>query len=215
VHKKGRWGTLTIMAYRTKQAAAIFGVTEQTIHVWSREFAWRLSGTATPGHKKQRSFTKEDMQVFDLISSMQKQKHTFDDIQASLKAGSIGDVPLVEPEEVQAIVSTEFETRLAFENDRLKSMLVDAQTALNKARVDLEELREVKEENTHLKARLTAQEQTKAELVDHLKQEVAELQTKVETLAKEAGHQYAVGYKAGLTDNNLLSKSTNDSSEEG
>ena len=203
------------MAYRTKQAAAIFGVTEQTIHVWSREFAWRLSTTANPGHKKQRSFTKEDMQVFDLISSMQKQKHTFDDIHASLKVGSIGEAPLVEPEEVQAIVSTEAETRLAFENTRLKSMLVDAQTALKKAQTDLEEMREVKEENTLLKARLTAQEQTKAELVDHLKQEVTELQAKVETLAKEAGQQYAVGYKTGLTDQSLLSKPTNSSSDEG
>jgi DNA-binding transcriptional MerR regulator len=195
--------------YYTDQVAAIYGVTPQTVNKWAREFADYLTAGAKPGGNKTRQFDSEDMMVFSLVSEMQKKHLTFSDIHASLKSGARGEPPLIEPEQIQAIVEGQTETRISLENERLKAMLIDAQTALQKAEKDLKRLREVEDENIRLKAQMEIKDQQQAELANHLKEQVEKLEARVEQLAKEAGQQYAVGYKSGFTDREVTQR-TND-----
>lgn len=197
------------MFYTSQQVAALYGITTQSVNRWAREFEGYLSPAAKPGGSKTRQFTKEDMTVFALISEMQKKHLTYDDIHATLKTGVRGDEPLVEPDEVQAIVSTEVGSRLALENDHLKRMLVDAQHALKKAEEDLKRLRETEDEVVKLKERVA----NKDAIEQQLRNEIANLLAKVETLAKEAGQQYAAGYKTGFIDRDTWPKSTNNNDE--
>jgi DNA-binding transcriptional MerR regulator len=188
------------MFYSSSQVAARYGITTQSVNRWAREFEEYLSDAAKPGGSKTRQFEKEDMEVFALVSELQKKHLTYDDIHASLKTGARGDAPLVEPDEIQAIVSAGGETRLAIENERLKTMLIDAQDALKKAQADLVRLRETEDEVVRLTERVANKETSETQLRD----EIALLQVKVEALAKEAGQQYASGYKAGFTDRNSV-----------
>lgn len=199
------------MFYSSQQVAALYGVTTQSVNRWAREFEEYLSPSAKPGGSKTRQFSKEDVMVLALVSEMQKKHLTYEDIHASLKAGARGEPPLVEPDEVQAIVSNETGSRLALENDYLKRLLVDAQQSLKKAEEDLKRLRETEDEVVKLRERVA----NKEEIEQQLRNEVAALLAKVESLAKEAGQQYASGYKAGFTDRDALPRRTNHSSEEG
>ena len=190
------------MFYLSNQVAAIYGITTQSVNRWAREFDEYLSETAKPGGSKTRQFDKQDMEVFSLVSEMQKKHLTYADIHASLKSGARGDAPLVEPDEIEAIVSVEGETRLALENEHLKMMLINAQETLKKAQGDLARLRETEDEVVRLKERVANKESTEKQLRD----EISLLQAKVEALAKEAGQQYASGYKSGFTDRTTVSK---------
>ena len=188
------------MFYSSSQVAAIYGITTQSVNRWAREFEEYLSEAAKPGGSKTRQFDKQDMEIFSLVSEMQKKHLTYEDIHASLKTGARGDAPLVDPDEIQAIVSAGGETRLALENERLKTMLIDAQDALKKARTDLVRLRETEDEVVRLKERVANKESSEKQLRD----EITSLQARVEALAKEAGQQFASGYKAGFTDRNTV-----------
>jgi len=188
------------MFYSSSQVAAIYGITTQSVNRWAREFEEYLSEAAKPGGSKTRQFDKQDMEIFSLVSEMQKKHLTYEDIHASLKTGARGDAPLVDPDEIQAIVSAGGETRLALENERLKTMLIDAQDALKKARTDIVRLRETEDEVVRLKERVANKESSEKQLRD----EITSLQARVEALAKEAGQQFASGYKAGFTDRNTV-----------
>ena len=182
------------MFYSTKQASAIFKITPQTMNVWAREFAQYLSDVASPGGNKRRRFTKDDMRVFSLVSDMQNEGLAFTDIHATLKSGSRGDAPLVEPEEMQAIVSSEVETRLSFENERLRNALVSAQGSLKKAQMDLARMREVEDENIKLKTRL----EDRKEIEQRFETEIEELKKEVRDLSRQVGHEYARGFVDGI-----------------
>ena len=197
------------MPYFTSQVATIYDVTPQTVNKWAREFADYLTDGAKSQGGKTRQFEPEDMEVFSLISDMQKRHLTFSDIHASLKTGTRGDAPLIDPEQIQAIVEGQADNRTSLENDRLKLMLIDAQTALKKAEKDLQHLRAVEDENIRLKAQMETKDEQQAELVKSLRQQVEKYEEKVEQLAKEAGQQFATGYKAGFTDREALNHTNN------
>lgn len=186
------------MFYRSKDAAALYNVTPQTIGAWAKEFAGYLSDNANPGRKKQRLFTKDDMRVFSLVSEMQNKGLAFADIHATLITGVRGDPPTIEPTEVQVIVASEHENRLAIENERLTRALIDAQKALKKAEIDLAQLREVEDKNIKLETKLEDALSAKVEL----QKQVAQLQEKIEQLALKTGQEFARGYVAGFQERN-------------
>ena len=110
---------------------------------------------------------------------------------------------------VQAIVSTEHETRLTLENERLRLMLVDAQSALRKAETDLIRLREVEDKSIRLEAQLEAERATKKELAEQQDNQRKELQSRIEALQQEikelalqSGREYAKGFVEGLKSKN-------------
>jgi DNA-binding transcriptional MerR regulator len=203
--REGR-GTLLAMPYNTRQAASIYKVTPQTMNTWAKEFASYLTATANPGGKRQRQFTKEDMRVFSLVSEMQRENLTFTDIHASLASGARGDVPLIEPDEVKAIVAGEVESQLSLENERLRSMLVEAQTALRKAEKDLTRLREVEDEVVVLKTELRVDKAAKEELIARLERQIEQITKRNEELSSQSGEQFTRGYLKGFQDRNQVER---------
>ena len=111
--------------------------------------------------------------------------------------------PEIEPEQVQAIVSTDAETKLALENNRLKTALVEAKTALQKAETDLVRLREVEDKTIRLEAHLEAERTARQQLADQqeihrkeLHSQIALLQEQIKELALQAGR---IGWRSGRT----------------
>jgi len=93
---KGRtYGILFIMEAKktTKDVAQRFGVSPDTVRIWTTQFSAYLSPTASPEKGRQRNFTEEDMEILALIAAMKGQGSKFDEIAASLSAGSRGTVP--------------------------------------------------------------------------------------------------------------------------
>lgn len=212
------------MYYRTKDVAAFYDVSDQTVGVWSREFAQYLSPHANPGRKKKRLFTKEDMSVFSLVSQLQGHGMTFEEIHANLKSGARGEEPHVEPTEVQALISTETESRLAVENDRLTRALVSAQEALKKAEIELAKLREVEDQNIRLETKLEVEQASKQEYIQQqnalrqqlleqheaqrkeLQSQIEAMQQKLTEFALKAGQEYSRGFIEGLREQNRQQK---------
>lgn len=193
------------MQYRSQHVATIYGITIETVNVWAREFSKYLSPTANPGQRKTRLFTQEDMTVIDLIASLRKQQVTYEEIHATLASGQRGNLPDVEPEQVQAIVSTEHETRLALENERLRMALIEAQSALKKAEEDLTQLRELEDKALRLETQIEAERAAKKELLEQqdiqrkeLQSQIAALQQEVKELALHAGREFAKGFVEGV-----------------
>lgn len=193
------------MQYRSQHVATIYGITIETVNVWAREFSEYLSPTAHPGQRKARLFTRDDMAVIDLIASLRKQQMSYEDIHATLASGQRGDPPEVEPEQVQAIVSTEHETRLALDNERLKMALVDAQQALKKAESELSRLRELEDKSIRLEAQIEAERASKKELLEQqetqrqeLQSQIADLHQQIKELALQAGREFTKGFVEGI-----------------
>jgi DNA-binding transcriptional MerR regulator len=182
------------MAYRTRHITKLFDISEETVRVWVGEFAEYLSPTATPGKHKQRVFTEADMEVLSLVSERKKQGDTFADIHLSLKNGQRGNITQLPPEELDAIVSTDRESRLAFENDHLQRMLVESQEQLKVAQRELEELHAVRDENIRLKAQLDSSQSHQ----ERLEAMIDRLSKRIEEITMQAGREYGKGIMDAL-----------------
>ena len=201
------------MQYRARDVSALYDVTPQTVGVWSSEFAEFLSPTANPGHKKKRLFTHEDMAVLDLVAQMRNQGATSDEIHATLKAGTRGNTPAIQPNEVQAIVGAEHESRLSLENERLQQALLVARNELEKARKDLERLDEVEKKTIRLEAQLESERQAKQEIITLLKAQVEDLTKRNEGLSLRAGTEYARGFVDGFREDTQKGQGVKDLEE--
>lgn len=179
--------------YTSNQAAKIYDVSLQTINHWAGQFKEHLSPTANPGGRRKRRFSVEDMKVLALISDMKNEGSTFEDIRATLQTGQRGDAPTVDPDQVQAIVVGEAETRLALENDRLQQMLVEAHNKLAMAQDQLKEM-----DDLRLKAaRLEAQLDSQAKERERLESQVQALTEAIKQLSLQTGQEYAKGFETG------------------
>ncbi len=105
---------------------------------------------------------------------------------------------MIAPDEVQAIVSSDHESRLSFEVERVQLALVEARDALNRAEQLLERLREVEDENVRLRTRL--------ERTEKLEGRVDELVGRIEELSQKAGEEYARGVMDALREKGDLPK---------
>lgn len=183
--------------YRAREVATIYNVTTQTIGVWAREFAEYLTPSANPGSRKMRLFTKDDMRVLSLVSSLQGKGLTFEEIHANLKTGARGELPNIEPEEALEITARDIDDRLSIEVSRLKAALIDAQMALKNAQEDLARLREVEDENIRLRTQLEDERASKETLERQLQNQIDTLTQKIEELALKTGQEYAKGFEEG------------------
>ena len=134
---------------------------------------------------------------------------SYEDIHANLASGQRGSSPDIEPDQVQAIVSSDAETRLSLENDRLKVAMVEAKSALQKAETDLAKLREVEDKTIRLEAQLEAERMARQQLAEQqethrkeLQAQIALLQEQVKELALQAGREYAKGFIEGISNRN-------------
>lgn len=97
------------MEYASKDLVARFGITAETLRQWTHEFKRHLSPGANPGGGQHRRFTFEDLEVLTLVAEMRRQKHSWEDIHASLDAGERG-VPSIDP---AALIPLESQQQLA------------------------------------------------------------------------------------------------------
>ena len=129
-----------------------------------------------------------------LVAELKKQGMTFSEIHASLKSGQRGNPPAIDPEDVQDIVTSDSESRMALEVERLQNTLVQAREALQKAQEELKEFEAVKEAKIKLEARLENVEQER----DRLQKKIDEMSRRIEEVSMQAGREYAKGFVEGL-----------------
>jgi len=132
------------LQFRTSHLENLYEISHETVRAWTIEFSKYLSPTANPGGGKKRLYQKDDLAVFSLVVELRKQGMDFSDIHAALENGQRGEVPDLDAEEIQAIVSSDAETRLSLENERLRQALVVAQDELKKAQKDLEQMQGIR-----------------------------------------------------------------------
>ncbi len=170
------------MEYTSKHVSLIYNVSTETIRNWAEEFERYLSPTANPGKGRHRNFTAEDMGVLSLIAQMKNDGSTFEDIHASLNAGSRGEPPTLKAAEIQAMVVSEQEKRLTLEVEYLQRILADLSEKAKDAEI-------IKEENIKLKAEVEHKNERMQELLAELK----EARGQVQELSKQVGESYVRG----------------------
>ncbi len=131
------------------------------------------------------------MRVLDLVANLKDEGKQYIDIHAALKAGQRGNIPVVSPEEIQALTVGQIERRMSLEIQRL-------QTEVTAAQEQLKELETVKAQNARLEERIELREEQVKSLTEQL--EVA--QNKLESLNREVGKAYLEGYKEALQSQN-------------
>jgi DNA-binding transcriptional MerR regulator len=154
--------------YGSKEAATLYGVTEQTIRSWAEEFSRHLSVLANPGNRRTRQFSHEDMSVLALIAEHKKRGTSFADIHAALENGERGEFP----DEMALMLTPDEDYRLSVEIEYLKRQV--------------DELRRQRDEAQKLAAEL-----------DHLRIENARLLAKIEALEREIGKAQELGRAQG------------------
>lgn len=190
------------MPYRSQHVCKLFNISQETVRVWATEFAPYLSPAATPGKNKHRFFSAQDMEVFSLVAEMKARGMAFAEIHATLQSGQRGRPPTLPPEDVQAIISSDHETRLAFEVDKLQLALLQAHEELRRNEEQLKELERIKEENIRLKA----QAETAAESRQQLEALIDRLTKRIEEISLTAGREYGKGIMDALRERGDLPK---------
>jgi DNA-binding transcriptional MerR regulator len=115
---------------KTSELARMFNVSQQTIRTWADEFEEFLSPTATPGHGRQRIFSRDDIEVLTLVAQQRAMGLQTEDIRAALQNGQrieLADTVTSSP------VPVDFRSRLLALQDKvtdLERQLTDAQAAL-------------------------------------------------------------------------------------
>ncbi len=184
--------------YNTRQVAGLYGVTRETVRVWSEEFHVYLSPLAKPGRNKPRLFTREDLGVLSLVAELKQENMGVEDIQAALNNGQRGAVPELAPDEL--------ETMLILQNadsEALQKSLVQLQQQYNQtliqyqqALAQLREAQEIRDENIQLKADLRHAQDRAEDLAKRLENAEQRIQNLVDSqavLREEVGKSYAKG----------------------
>jgi DNA-binding transcriptional MerR regulator len=185
--------------YSTKHLGTLFGVTPETIRLWTAEFAEYLSPTAHPGPNRARYYTQEDLDVLTLVANLKADGIVFTEIHASLRAGQRGDAAVQSPDEISEIATANREQRLALEVERLHRQLAEVRHELESQRKVADQVHAMREDNVHLKARAELIEEERHRLV----QQITELNARIEQLAEKAGHEYAKGFLDALREANV------------
>ena len=179
------------MAYTSRQIAALYSVSIETIRVWTMEFAQYLSPTAQPGRNKNRVYTVADLEVLSLVSELKRQGKVFNDIHLSLQAGQRGTAPNLEPEEIQAITYGQHEKQLSLEVDHLQHAILRLTEQLKDAEAKAAEAQKAKDENIRLKAQLDYTERDLNETKERLERTIDKLTERVGQLSQQIGSEYA------------------------
>ena len=173
--------------YTTKHAQILYRVaSSQTIRNWAREFEQYLSPTATPEKGTTRHCTKEDMSVFALIAELSNQNRSFADIHAALEAGQRGDIPSIDPDELDTLATGDVEIQLSSELDFARSQATQLQAEIDRLKALLDPTRE---ENIRLQTQVEDRDKRIGELAEQLDA----AQQRIIKLAEEKGEAYVRG----------------------
>ena len=162
--------------YTVKHVAALHGVADETVRIWAKEFKRHLSTTANTGSRRQRLFTDDDMKIFDLIAELKDEGQTFADIHVALDAGERGGKPETPPDELQAMIVSKDERKLAVLNEELRRKILSLQE-------EIERLQEIEKDKIRLQAKL----ESEAERAERAEAQIAELLEERGKLREELG----------------------------
>lgn len=166
-------------AYTTKQIATLYGVTVETVRLWSEEFNEYLSPTANPGRYKTRYFTDEDMGVVTLVAESKKEGLTYTEIHAALKIGDRGISPPLAPEDIRALSISSQDQRLSLRIEHLELTIQHLINERDAARGIAAKSQEFEKDNIRLQVKL---EMIQAQLVAALEDARVTVNTKDELL---------------------------------
>jgi DNA-binding transcriptional MerR regulator len=179
--------------YRTSHVCKLFEISYETVRNWTTEFGEYLSPTAKPGKHRKRLYTDLDMRVFSLVAELKQQGMTYEEIHANLQSGERGKPPTLDPKDLQALVTSETEHRLALEVERLQQALIRTQAELKQVEELRQELEQTKRDNIRFEAKLESITETARDERERLETRVRELTQRIEELARESGKEYARG----------------------
>lgn len=110
------------MEYQSKELAARWNISGETLRQWSIQVAQWLSDSATPSTPgTHRRYTFADIEVLQLVSDMRGKNKSWPDIFAALDEGDRG-VPEVDP---AALIPLEGQRQLAFLLDTIETLKAD------------------------------------------------------------------------------------------
>jgi len=191
--------------YTNRLAGEYFGVSKNTIRNWSNEFVDHFSPTGIPGNNQTRNYTVEDMQVLAHIAERRAHQTPYATIHAELKSGQRGEMPDLDPSQIQIISATGRERQLNLEVDALKQNIMILRSELEKAKAQADEAQQLRDMNVELKVRLEISQETQTKFVETSQQSQAKLEAQIQELTKEvkqllrdSGKDYAKGFVDGI-----------------
>ena len=164
--------------YKSKDLQQLFNKSNETIRVWSHEFAEYLSPTATPGEGRHRLYSAEDLRVLALVNEMRNKGSQTEDIHLALKAGSRMELPEATVERALTLQSSIELDRALDRIGNLELQLADAHTQIN----DLE--KQLIKANTRLELK-SEQDDDRTDLqteIARLNREMGKLEAKLEMM---------------------------------
>lgn len=183
--------------YQPKHVQLLFKVSNETVRLWSEEFAKYLSPTANPGKGKHRHFTEADLQVFALVSEMKAEGSTYADIHLSLANNSRGEVPALPVSEVRSLAPSQQSLMLAIQIEELTEEVEKLRQEKEEAEASLSAM---KEENIRLMTRAEQAEahskqieEMTAKRVQELTEQLEKAQARALELSERVGREYAQG----------------------
>jgi len=191
--------------YTNRLAGEYFGVSKNTIRNWSNEFVDYFSPTGIPGNNKTRNYTVEDMQVLAFIAERRAHQTPYETIHAELKSGQRGELPDLDPSQIQIISATGRERQLNLEVDALKQNIMILRNEFEKAKAQADEAQQLRDTNVELKTRLEISQETQAKLLEtsqksqvKLETQIQQLTDEVKQLLRDSGKDYAKGFVDGI-----------------
>lgn len=187
--------------YTTKHAQKLYEVkSDQTIRNWIREFQEFFSVNATPGKGTDLQLNQEDMKVLDLIASMRTERRPSDEIYATLKSGQRGNLPEYTPEELDLLVSGDYEKHLSTQVSELNNQIEQLTQENEELKAAVQPLRgkniQLEAERADLKEQLERERERSERLAE---QERSRGQQQLERLLREIAE---LRYKMGQMENN-------------
>lgn len=192
--------------YNSRQVAALFGVALETIRNWGSEFQDYLSPLANPGQGRHRKYNPEDLSVFALVRDLKEKGLSYTDVHTALRNGERGQPPELAPNQVQAIVVSERERRMAVEVQTLQATVMQLQHRLAEAEAAQKEAEELRRKTIVLETRLEERQGHHEERIADLSRQLEEARKRIEGLLEEGGKQYARGLLDALERRSDLSK---------
>lgn len=192
--------------YNSRQVAALFGVALETIRNWGSEFQDYLSPLANPGQGRHRKYNPEDLSVFALVRELKEKGLSYTDVHTALRNGERGQPPELAPNQVQAIVVSERERRMAVEVQTLQATVMQLQHRLAEAEAAQKEAEELRRKTIVLETRLEERQGHHEERIADLSRQLEEARKRIEGLLEEGGKQYARGLLDALERRSDLSK---------
>lgn len=156
--------------YQTKDVCDVFGISRQTVRIWSEEFAEHLSPSATPQKGQQRNFSDADMAVFALVHEVKGRGGTYDTAHLQLKSGQRG-----EPPRTRMSIQVEPDNQLS----SLRSQITKLSNQLEITTQERDELRISAAQEKALRERADEQLAKAEQKIDKLNQEIGMLKAQV------------------------------------